>query len=217
MQYKRFLLAISGIIVVLVLALINLKNAPINKEQMCTKVYECLEVGSDVNVLKAHIQKEYTIIDHFVLLEPLDALETNKVSLYQKHKKEFEPYQDKITHIVASGLENTSDQVKAFYLKNQYLKALGPCHDKDIILFSSSDVLVQKEDLQNGVLWLDKHPQQVLNLSMSYLGSKRSQNDLKAATYQHVRKVLPAGIETSKKNKVKKSRLKAAFFPTLQP
>ena len=215
MLNRRFFLAFFSILIVLLVSLFSIRQTSKPEFSSSSKIYECLEVGSDLECLKAHIAKQFDVIDQFIVLESLVNFKgESKTLLYEAHKEEFKDFNDKITYLVTSDFpECKQPLIKEFHLKNQYLKALDNCQDDDIILFSQSDLTVNIKDLHKGMVWLERHPEEIIKLKAHNLVNKSSNQDVKAATFAHVKEMLPASIEKSTKLKAQKIRWKSIFSP----
>lgn len=215
MLNRRFFLAFFSILTVLVVALLSIQQSSLAEVKHTAKIYECLEVGQNLDCLKKHIARQYDTIDQFVLLESLiDQEGKNRELLYDSHKNEFETFNDKISYVVTSSFLTCKQEIaNEFYLKNQYLKAMDSCSDQDIIIFSTSELAVNRHDLQKGIVWLEKHPEEIIKLKARNLTDKSSSKKVKAATFAHVKEMLPAGIEKNTKLTGQKMRWKSIFFP----
>lgn len=215
MLHRQFFLAFFSILIVLLVSLFSIRQPQKPKTFSSSKIYECLEVGSDLECLKAHIAKQFDLVDHFIVLESLVNFNgENKPLLYDANKEEFKNFKEKITYIVTSELPDCKQSfIKEFHLKNQYLKALDSCQNDDIILFSQSDLMVNAKDLHKGISWLEHHPEEIIKLKAQHLANKSRCEDVKVATFAHVKEMLPASIEKNTHLKTHKKRWKSIFSP----
>lgn len=214
MVNNRFFIAFIAIVGVLFVTFLTKRTHLESQKMNHVKVYECLEVGDDIASLKKHMQSHQEFVDYFVILEDLqNQTEANSLR-YEKSKEQFKELSHKVIYLVTSSLSETNlKEVSDFYVKNQYLKALDNCLAEDVILFSDAKSLIQPQDLKKGVLWLQKHPNQVVKLRAKSTENKNENFEIRAAMYSHVKESLPAFIEKKSKLKAQKISWKSAFFP----
>lgn len=214
MVNKRFFIALIAIMSVFIVTLLTNRSYIELQKMSHVKVYECLEVGEDLLSLKKHMESHQDFIDYFVIMENLKDQASVNTLKYEERKKDFKDLDHKVIYLVTSSLSNNKLKgINDFYSKNQYLKALDRCLSQDVILFSNTKSQIQPKDLKKGVLWLKKHPNQVIKLRAKSIDNKNKDLEIKAAMYSYVKEALPAFIEKKSKLKVQKISWKSAFFP----
>ncbi len=214
MLNKRFFISFAAVAIVLVIALLSIRDTKPNKIIKQVAVYECMEITSSFEKIKSHLESHSQYVDKFVFLECGEDQEGNAKDLvYPDFKSELSAYADKIIYVLAPSLPKASQMsAKEFYYKNQYLKAFDECKKDDIIIFSNVNSHLTPDRLYQAIVALEQHPEEILLLK-----GKNRELDMKLTTYAHVKQALPATIEKSTKFKAEIFNWKSLFFPIKEP
>lgn len=131
----------------------------------CAQVYDCFLFFNELDLLEIRLNELKDQVDYFVLVEATETFKGKPKELfYEKNKERFKQFADKIIHVVASlPQERGNLSPGQFYYKreiaqrNQIMRGLMHCKDKDIVLISdvdeiprSSAIAVLIKKLQSG-------------------------------------------------------------------
>ena len=116
-------------------------------------VYDCFPFFNELDLLKVRLQLLSPVVDRFVVVEAT----TNQQGLakpcwFEEHKKDFEPWIDRIIHIKvddAPKLKFHNDWSIEFFQRNCILRALTKCQPDDLIMISDVDEIPNPKILQN--------------------------------------------------------------------
>lgn len=194
---KRFFAAFAAIFFVLIVTLISNSSNMKLKSVSRVKVYECLQLGSSIEELKAHLERHSAIVDKFVLLESGEnALGDHQEMMYSVFKPHLAPYLDKIAYIAAPALPKEGNcESREAYLKNLFMHALEDCDENDVVLFTEVQKVITSAKLDEALLWLKNHPNELLLMKSKNFQTHKDAGDIKLATFGHVKEVMPAIIE----------------------
>jgi hypothetical protein len=116
------------------------------------EVYDCFTFFNELELLRLRLEELSTVVDHFVLVEsPISYTGKNKPLYYQENKQLFEPFNDKITHIVVNAFPGvTGDGEKDHWYRESYsrdaiIRGLSNCKDNDVIFISDLDEIPKAE------------------------------------------------------------------------
>lgn len=116
------------------------------------EVYDCFPFFNEVELLRLRLEELSEVVDHFVLVEsPISFSGKNKPLYYQENKHLFEPFQERITHIIVEEFPDvTGDSEKDHwyreaYTRNAIMSGLKNCKDSDIIFISDLDEVPRAE------------------------------------------------------------------------
>jgi beta-1,4-mannosyl-glycoprotein beta-1,4-N-acetylglucosaminyltransferase len=108
------------------------------------KIYDCFMFFNELEILEIRLAELYDHVDHFVIVESEKTFRGQSKPLYfLENRDAFQKYEDKIIHIVISGLINTDPWKVEAHQRNQIMQGLTHCNAKDIILISDVDELIR--------------------------------------------------------------------------
>lgn len=209
MSKMRFYISLVAVVVVLFIALMNNQNVTSQVEPKY-HVYECLELASAEAMLK-HLKAHNGWVDQFVILEEKEKAEGQTIHWeYPALKDQLAEFDHKITYIASYSLPtHIHETVRKFHVKNQFLKGLDECNDRDIILFGNARSQVALEEVAQAIKHLSKKPEEVV----SFQTAEEITQLAYITTYRTVKKELPASIKSKTQLKSHAIDWKAFFFP----
>ena len=209
MSKLRFSIAFVALLSVLSIAVMNnTSESPVLKKHSC-KVYECIELGPQDEML-SHLSNYSDVVDYFVVLEAKSREGSQSPEWsFRDMQESLKDYESQIIYIATQPLcKSVHPSAQQYHQKNQYLCALDECHASDIIFFNPNRQPVKVSRLLETISYLEKKPNEVVSLSTP----QSHQAAGYMATYQTLKNELPAAV---KPTSTLKSSLnwKAFFFP----
>lgn len=173
---------------------------------LSAKTYDCFMFNHELDLLEIRLNEMYEYVDHFVLVECTETHRGgSKELIYEKNKGRFSKFNDKIIHVIVEDRLNTTDLwAKENYQRDQIIRGLKNCSDKDIIIISDLDEIIRGKDLKSIISHLANHRYVAcqLDLFVYYLNGLCGQwNGPVVTTYKPVRKK-GANYVRSKRNSV---------------
>lgn len=117
-----------------------------------SEVYDCFTFFNELELLRLRLEELNGVVDHFVLVEsPISFSGKTKPLYYQENAHLFEPFKDKITHIIIRefpgliGDEEKDHWYRESSSRDAILQGLTQCKDNDIILISDLDEIPKAE------------------------------------------------------------------------
>jgi len=112
-----------------------------------SKIYDCFSFFNELDLLEIRLHTLNRVADYFVLVEATRTFQKKEKPLYfQLNKKRFEPFLDKIIHIVVDTYPGFFRKFRIptpwdydTWQKNKVSEGLTNCQPDDIILFSDVD------------------------------------------------------------------------------
>src|SRR3989338_10201209 len=99
-----------------------------------SKIYDCFSFFNEVELLKVRLDELYDSVDYFVLVESVETHRGNPKTLYfSENKHLFQPYLDKIIHIVLDEYHPEMGLWTREHHQRESIKnGLTHCTDEDI-------------------------------------------------------------------------------------
>ena len=109
------------------------------------QVYDCFLFFNELEVLDIRLHELYDHVDKFVIVESVETFRGNpKPLLYQKNRRRYQKFSDKIIHVVLEERQETTNPwVREEYQRNQIMRGLGDCMPGDTIMISDVDEIVR--------------------------------------------------------------------------
>lgn len=109
------------------------------------KLYDCFLFYNELDILEIRLNELYDHIDYFVLVEAVETFRGKPKKLFfQENREIFQPFLDKIIHIVIEkNLETDDPWVREAVHRNQIMRGLEYCRPNDIILISDIDEVIR--------------------------------------------------------------------------
>lgn len=116
------------------------------------KLIDCFIFYNEIALLKYRLHLLYPIVDHFICVEA-STTHTNepKPSYFTLYKKEFEPYMDKIIHILVEDMPISSNPWDlGFFQRNAIDRGIQTLtlSEEDTIIISDVDEIIDPEKLK---------------------------------------------------------------------
>jgi beta-1,4-mannosyl-glycoprotein beta-1,4-N-acetylglucosaminyltransferase len=127
-------------------------------------IYDCFTFFNELDLLEIRLNELASVVDKFVLVEATHTFTGQSKSLhFQKNKKRFAKFNNKIIHIVATDLNRAPSAStlsyinknrygkylktweREFYQRNSILRGLDKCRGEDLILISDVDEIPNKK------------------------------------------------------------------------
>jgi beta-1,4-mannosyl-glycoprotein beta-1,4-N-acetylglucosaminyltransferase len=105
------------------------------------KIYDCFLFFNEVEVLEIRLHELENYVDYFVIVESEETFRGNPKPLYyEKNKDRFKKFWPKIIHIIVEGhFETDNPWEREFFQRNQILRGVANCENRDLILISDLD------------------------------------------------------------------------------
>lgn len=109
-------------------------------------IVDCFTFYNEIDILKKRLRYLDSIVDKFVLVEStVTHRGESKELYYEKHKKEFSKWNDKIIHIVVEdNPEDKNPWSRENFQRNCITRGLEDISDNDIIMISDVDEIPDK-------------------------------------------------------------------------
>lgn len=109
------------------------------------KIYDCFLFFNEFEILEIRLNELYDHVDYFVLVESGNMHRTGEKKPYyfEKEKKRFSKFLDKIIHIkLEDTVETTDPWVRENWERNQIMRGLKNCSLEDLVLISDVDEII---------------------------------------------------------------------------
>lgn len=153
------------------------------------KIYDCITINNEMDLLEIRLRELYNIVDYFVIVESGRKFNGEKKPIYfEANKARFKQWEKKIIHLIVNPPKlNILDKItiwlerKQFFTvnkiatntplgkwkldywhKNQIALGLKDAKDGDIIIFSDADEIIPKKTINEIIGLLNKNPNQVI-------------------------------------------------------
>ncbi len=209
MLSKSFYTGFLAIFVVFSTLLTTLVYRAYQNEKGRPMIYNCFLYEGDYEQLKSRLDIESKYIDRFVIVQA-----TQNQEVLEKEKQALlKAYPEKIIYITTNTFkENSFDQGSDRFVKNQYLKGLEGCSNRDIVLFTDAEQIVNFKTLYGSMDQISKHPKEMFALENETVGLPDSK--VRATTYKMLKKNPSATLESCKDPKKKNAKKRRFFFQT---
>lgn len=109
------------------------------------KIYDCFLFFNELEILDIRLHEMASYVDYFVLAEAEETFRGNPKPLYfQENKHLFEPFLDKIIHVVIKGhIEAEEPFSREQQQRDRILGGLSNADDSDIIILSDVDEILR--------------------------------------------------------------------------
>jgi len=119
------------------------------------QIYDCFLFYNELELLTIRLHELYDHVDKFVLVESEETFRGNPKPLYyQENKHLFEKFADKIIHVIVKGhyqAKNPKEYWQAWereaFQRDQIMRGLIDCDDKDIIIISDVDEILRPQSI----------------------------------------------------------------------
>ncbi|PIS00649.1 MAG: hypothetical protein COT84_06565 [Chlamydiae bacterium CG10_big_fil_rev_8_21_14_0_10_35_9] len=113
-----------------------------------SKVYDCFLFLDEFEILDIRLNELSDVVDKFVLVESVETFRGNYKPLnFLNNQDRYAQFADKIIHIVVESFSTDNPWEREFFQRNQIMRGLSQCTDKDVILISDVDEIIE----HNGV------------------------------------------------------------------
>jgi len=111
-------------------------------------IFDCFPFFNELEILDIRLHELDPWVDYFVLVESRETFSgNNKELIFEKNKYLFEPFLDKIIHLISPISKNPKDAWDRQIQQRDYaLKALSNCNDDDLILVGDLDEIPNGQD-----------------------------------------------------------------------
>lgn|GEM_PF-1455612 len=116
------------------------------------KFFDCFTFSTELDLLKLRLEELKDVVDYFVIVESNKTFSNKPKPLYfEKNKKLFSKYQDKIIHITVRDMpKNPKDAWEMEYFqRNAILRGLKNAEKDDYIIISDIDEIPKAEAIKN--------------------------------------------------------------------
>ena len=118
-----------------------------------SKIIDCFTFYNELDMLKFRLEYLYDTVDHFVLVEATRTHAGNPKSLYfQDNKHLFQPYLDKIVHVVVEDMPDGNDPwVRERFQRNAIRRGTSniKLNDNDKIIISDLDEIPDRNTIKS--------------------------------------------------------------------
>lgn len=162
-------------------------------------IYDCFIFFNELELLKMRFHELYAHVDRFVIVESCETFSGKAKPLYfNENKHLFEPFLDKVIHVVIEDRMNTKDRwCRDVYHRSQICRGLVDCKDHDIIFISDCDELINSRIISKVTKYFQKGHTDIRvlrqNMYRFYLNGffKRKWRGTVVAPYQTIKKLTP--------------------------
>jgi beta-1,4-mannosyl-glycoprotein beta-1,4-N-acetylglucosaminyltransferase len=127
------------------------------------KIYDCFIFYNELELLKLRLSELYDHVDHFVLCEATVTFQGKPKPLYfDLHKAEFEPFADKIIHVIVDDAEPAKETPqdaqtqdydpviwnREHFQRNALRRGLTSAAEDDIIIISDCDEIIRPDTVK---------------------------------------------------------------------
>lgn len=111
------------------------------------KVYDCFLFFNELEILDIRLHEMDEEVDYFVLVESAETFRGHPKPLYfEQNKERYVAFKDKIIHVIVDEhLETDDPWAREKFQRNQIMRGLQNCSNKDIILISDVDEIIRAE------------------------------------------------------------------------
>ncbi len=209
MLTKSFYTGFLAIFIVFSTLLSTLVYKVYQSEKVRPMIYNCFLYEGDYEQLKSRLDIESKYIDRFVIVQATQ----NEEVLEEEKQALLKAYPEKIIYITTSAFgENKLEEVSDQFVNEQYLKGLEGCENRDIVLFTNAEQIVNFKTLYGSLDRISKHPKAMYALENETAGLFDSK--VRATTYKMLKKNPPAALESCKDLRKKNTRKRRFFFQT---
>lgn len=213
MSKKSFLIGYLAIFFVLLAYLSSLISSVYEKERERPLIYDCFTFQGDFQALKTRLAIESKYIDRFIIVQPLDGSR-----LKEEEKRELISYYPEKAIVLSLPVLPSSLSVDlASFLKTpSFEKVLSGCSDRDILVFSKGEQLVEYKSLYKSLSAISQSTDLIFELAIPNMDPSSAISTVNAMTYNVFKKGLNQNFQ--KKLKIKKIKLsKRSFFFPVHP
>lgn len=204
MKKKSFFIGFSAVFLVFSLLLLNLVFKVYHDEKTRPLIYNCFTYEGNYSSLKSRLEVESKYIDRFIILQSLDGK-----CLSDEEKKELiQSYLDKAIFVSIPQLNYESMDASHF------LKGLGSCKERDVVLFSSLNQRVEFKSLYQSLRLISKSSRHVFKLKAFDSELNLSQGAVDAMNYKAFKMSLTQNMQSKLKIKKVKKKRRNFFFLT---
>ncbi len=110
------------------------------------QIYDCFIFFNELDILDIRLNELYDSVDKFVLVESIETFTGNLKPLYfDENRERYQKFMDKIVYIpLNEQIETNNPWDRERYQRDQILRGLKECSDRDIILVSDVDEIPKK-------------------------------------------------------------------------
>jgi beta-1,4-mannosyl-glycoprotein beta-1,4-N-acetylglucosaminyltransferase len=110
---------------------------------LCSEVYDCFLFLDEYEVLDIRLHELADVVDKFVLVESVETFRGNAKPLnFLENQARYAKFADKIIHVVVEPFSADNPWDREFFQRNQIMRGLSQCSDKDVIMISDVDEII---------------------------------------------------------------------------
>jgi beta-1,4-mannosyl-glycoprotein beta-1,4-N-acetylglucosaminyltransferase len=111
-------------------------------------VYDCFPFYNELDLLELRLHELKDVVDRHILVESRQTFQGREKPLwFDQNKARFEPFLDKITHLIVDLPEGTPFD-REFFQRDAANSVLENCDDKDIIIIADVDEIISPTALR---------------------------------------------------------------------
>jgi beta-1,4-mannosyl-glycoprotein beta-1,4-N-acetylglucosaminyltransferase len=177
------------------------------------RIYDCFLFYNEYDLLEMRLEEMWGVVDKFVIVEAAETFRGHQKTLnFASHRERFSKFADKIIYIpIEEHFETENPWLRERYQRDQILRGLQSCKQRDIVLISDVDEIVRQEKMSEIVsLLVSKKAHAVVLEQKMYFGHlNRFQGLWKgtiATTYKDVQRLSPKIVRKMRHMKPKRLR-----------
>lgn len=207
---NAFLIGYLSIFFVLFAFTSSLMNSLYKKANERPLIYDCFAFEGDYHALKARLAIESKYIDRFIILQSHEGFR-----LKEEEKRELISHYPEKAILLSLPIVPSSVSVDfpSFLQTTLFEKVLSGCSDRDILVFSKGEHIVEFKSLYKSLLAISQSSNLIFEFSIPNIDSSTSNSTVNAMTYNVFKKRLNKNFQTKVKVKKVKCSKRSFFFP----